>query len=71
MISDPIDGAPPEGMKPVPAGALQRAAQMTNIEYVQFPLRRNYDFFNRQSDSRNVESTYGKKESGRSKKISF
>ena len=31
MISDPIDGAPPEGMKPVPAGALQRAAQMTNI----------------------------------------
>ena len=31
MISDPIDGAPPEGMKPVPAGALQRAAQMTNM----------------------------------------
>ncbi len=24
MISNPIDGAPPEGMKPVPAGALQR-----------------------------------------------
>ena len=31
MISNPIDGAPPEGMKPVPAGALQRAAQMTNM----------------------------------------
>ena len=31
MISEPIDGAPPEGMKPVPAGALQRAAQMTNM----------------------------------------
>ena len=31
MISDPIDGATPEGMKPVPAGALQRTAQMTNM----------------------------------------
>ena len=32
IISDPIDGAPPpEGMKPVPAGALQRAAKMTNM----------------------------------------
>ena len=31
MISNPIDGAPPEGMKPVPVGALQRAAQMTNM----------------------------------------
>jgi hypothetical protein len=31
MISNPIDGAPPEGMKPVAAGALQRAAQMTNM----------------------------------------
>tara|TARA_Y100001968_G_scaffold326806_1_gene370592 strand:+ start:611 stop:742 length:132 start_codon:yes stop_codon:yes gene_type:complete len=31
MISDPIDGFPPEGMKPVPSGALQRAAQVTNI----------------------------------------
>ena len=31
MISNPIDGTSPEGMKPVPAGALQRAAQMTNM----------------------------------------
>ncbi len=31
MISDPIDGSPPDGMKPVPSGALQRAAQMTNM----------------------------------------
>ena len=31
MISFPIDGAPPEEMKPVPAGALQRAAQMRNM----------------------------------------
>ena len=32
MISDPIDGAPPEGMKPVPAGALQRAASEISTE---------------------------------------
>ena len=31
IIADPIDGAPPEGMKPVPAGALQRVVQMTNM----------------------------------------
>ena len=60
MISDPIDGAPPEGLKPVPARALHRAAQ-DKYDYVQFSLRGNYDFFNRQSDSRNVESTLAKK----------
>tara|TARA_Y100000589_G_C26855199_1_gene507612 strand:+ start:467 stop:580 length:114 start_codon:yes stop_codon:yes gene_type:complete len=31
MISDPIEGTPPDGMKAVPVGALQRAAQMKNM----------------------------------------
>ena len=31
MISDPIEGTPPEGMKAVPVGALQRAAQMKKM----------------------------------------
>ena len=37
MISNPIDSAPPEGMKPIPAGALQRAAQMTNMSMFNSP----------------------------------
>ena len=31
MIFNPIDGASPEEMKPVPVGAFQRAAQMKNM----------------------------------------
>ena len=31
MISDPSEGIPLDGMKAVPSGALQRAAQMTNM----------------------------------------
>tara|TARA_B100000214_G_scaffold107531_1_gene75740 strand:+ start:74 stop:382 length:309 start_codon:yes stop_codon:yes gene_type:complete len=31
MISEPFEGIPPDGMKAVPVGALQRAAQMKNM----------------------------------------
>ncbi len=42
MISDPIDGAPPEGMKTVPTGALQQAAQMTNMS-IFIPVKKNFN----------------------------